>query len=195
MTKVGVTGGIGSGKTLICQVFEKLGIPVFYADEEAKRLLNDDPQVKEAVMKYFGREIYDESGIKKALLASKIFNNQEALREINSIVHPAVRRLFLEWAESKESVFHYLIEEAAILFESGSYKDLDFNVLVYAPEELRIERVAKRDNTNREHIKTRMKHQMKDEEKIQLVEAVIYNDESQLVIPQILEIHQQLTKK
>ncbi|MGM0530353.1 MAG: dephospho-CoA kinase [Bacteroidota bacterium] len=195
MTKVGVTGGIGSGKTLICQVFEKLGIPVFYADEEAKRLLNDDPQVKEAVMKYFGREIYDESGIKKALLASKIFNNQEALREINSIVHPAVRRLFLEWAESKESVFPYLIEEAAILFESGSYKDLDFNVLVYAPEELRIERVAKRDNTNREHIKTRMKHQMKDEEKIQLVEAVIYNDESQLVIPQILEIHQQLTKK
>ena len=195
MTKVGVTGGIGSGKTLICQVFEKLGAPVFYADEEAKRLLNDDPQVRDAVIEYFGREIYDDQGIKKALLASKIFNSREALRKINNIVHPAVRRLFLKWTEARESVFPYAIEEAALLFESGFYKDLDFNILVYAPEELRIERVMQRDNTNREHIKARMKHQMKDEEKIPGVEAVIYNDDSQMVIPQILDIHKQLTRK
>ncbi|MFP4621350.1 MAG: dephospho-CoA kinase [Bacteroidales bacterium] len=195
MTKVGITGGIGSGKTLICQVFEKFGIPVFYADEEAKKLLNNDPKVKEAIKEFFGSEVYNESGIDKAFLASKIFNNGDALAKVNSIVHPEVRKSFLRWARAKESAYPYVIEEAAILFESGGYKDLDFSVLVYAPEELRIKRVTERDKTNREDVEARMKHQMKDEEKINMADAVIYNDESQLVIPQILRIHQQLNRK
>lgn len=195
MTKIGVTGGIGSGKTLICQVFEKLGIPVFYADKEAKKLQNEDPEVRESMMEYFGNEIYDENGINKAFLASKIFSNSDALRKVNSIVHPAVRKLFLRWAEEKETESPYIIEEAAILFESGAYKDLDFNILVYAHEELRITRVIERDNADREQIKARMKHQMKDEEKIGMADTVIYNDESQMVIPQVLEIHQKLNRK
>lgn len=196
MIKVGVTGGIGSGKSLICKVFEKLGIPVFYADKEAKKLLYDDPQVKKAMVDCFGKNIYDEKGIKKAFLASKIFNNKDALRTVNSIVHPAVRKLFLKWAREKETaLLPYVVEEAAILFESGAYKDLDLNILVYAPEKLRIKRVMQRDNLDQQHIKARIKHQMKDEEKIQMADEVIYNDESQLVTPQILKIHQQLTKK
>jgi dephospho-CoA kinase len=194
MIKVGVTGGIGSGKTLICRVFEKLGVPVFYADDEAKRLLDADPEVKEAMMEYFGRDIYDDKGLKKAHLASKIFNNQDALSKVNSIVHPAVRQLFVGWAKEKEAAFPYVIEEAAILFESGVYKDLDFNILVYAPEELRISRVISRDNIDREKVKVRMQHQMRDEEKINMADAVIYNDESRLVLPQILEINKRLTR-
>lgn len=195
MTKVGVTGGIGSGKSLICQIFEKLGIPVFYADQEAKKLLDEDPKVQEAVIDYFGPDIYGENGIKKSLLATKIFNNRDALRTVNSIVHPVVRELFFRWTEENENAFPYVIQEAAILFESGGYKDLDFNILIYSPEDLRIKRAAWRDNTDEEHIKARMKHQMNDEEKIEMADAVIYNDESQLVIPQILDIHQQLTRK
>jgi dephospho-CoA kinase len=194
MIKVGVTGGIGSGKTLVCRVFEKLGIPVFYADDEAKRLLDADPEVKETMMEYFGRDIYDDNGLKKANLASKIFNNQDALDKVNSIVHPAVRQLFVEWAKEKEFAFPYVIEEAAILFESGVYKDLNFNILVYAPEELRISRVISRDNTDRGKVRARMQHQMKDEEKISMADAVIYNDESRLVLPQILEIHKRITR-
>lgn len=192
MTKVGVTGGIGSGKTLICQVFEKLGIPVFYADDEAKRLLNTDPQVKESMREYFGKDIYDDTGIKKAYLASKIFNNKDALSKVNSIVHPVVRKLFARWVKEKEAAFPYVIEEAAILFESGVYQDLDYNILVYAPEELRINRVISRDHASMEQVKARMEHQMKDEDKMAMADAVIYNDESRLVIPQILEIHQRL---
>ena len=195
MTKVGVTGGIGSGKTLICQVFEKLGIPVFYADKEAKKLQNEDPEIRKSMMEYFGSEIYNENGINTALLASKIFSDSDALRKVNSVVHPAVRKLFLRWAEEKETESPYVIEEAAILFESGAYKDLDFNILVYAPKDLRITRVVKRDNADREEVKARMKHQMKDEEKIGMADTVIYNDESQMVIPQVLEIHQKLNRK
>ena len=194
MTKVGVTGGIGSGKTLICQIFEKLGIPVFNADDEAKCLLNVDPQVKASMMEYFGKDIYDDTGIKKAYLASKIFNNKDALSKVNSIVHPVVRQLFIRWAKEKEAAFPYIIEEAAILFESGVYQDLDFTILVYAPEELRISRVISRDHASREQVRARMEYQMKDEEKIDMADAVIYNDESRLVIPQILEIHQRLTR-
>jgi dephospho-CoA kinase len=195
MIKVGITGGIGSGKTLVCQVFEKLGVPVFYADREAKKLQNEDPDVKKAMIEYFGAEIYDSTGLKKAVLASKIFNNPVALQKVNKIVHPAVRNLFTKWVKERQDSYDYVIEEAAILFETGLDKELDFNILVYAPEKLRIKRVTERDQAKEQEVKERMQHQMKDEEKINRADAVVYNDGSQMVLPQILEIHNRLIKK
>ncbi len=193
MIKVGITGGIGSGKTLICQVFEKLGAPVFYADIEAKKILNHDKTVVDKVSSIFGADIYDEAGINKAKLSEVIFNNQEALNTINSIVHPVVKAHFQNWLSNLKTP--YAIEEAAILVETGSYKDLDVNILVYAPKELRISRAMARDGKPRKEIEERMKNQMPDEEKFQKVNEVIYNDNSRMVIPQILEIHERLTNQ
>lgn len=194
MRKTGVTGGIGSGKTLVCQVFEKLGVPVFYADQQARRIYDEDDQVKEAMIEYFGRGIYGPSGLRKDLLASKIFHDPEALQQVNNLVHPAVKRRFLHWCEQQKKAA-YVIEEAAILFETGSHKDLDHTILVYAPEEVRVQRVMKRDGVDQETVRARMAHQMNDENKIDQAGFVIYNDESRLVIPQILEIHHTLIGK
>ena len=188
MIRVGITGGIGSGKTLVCQIFEKMGIPVFYADQEAKRIMNRDPEVKEALSRHFGSDMYDESGIKKAKLADIIFSSNEALTIINSIVHPVVRKAFDRWSEQQHTP--YVIEEAAILFESGAHTMLDQTVLVYAPRELRIARAMKRDGTTREHIEQRMKNQHPDEDKLHRADFVIYNDDSRMVIPQVLELHE-----
>jgi dephospho-CoA kinase len=195
MTKVGVTGGIGSGKTVICAVFKKLGIPVFNADQQAKSLMNTDPKIIKQIKGFFGNSIYGDHGIKKAALASIIFNNNDALEKINSIVHPEVRESFFHWAGKRESHFPYLIEEAAILFESGGYKDMDISILVYATEDLRIKRVMQRDQVDRAWVESRIRHQMADEEKLHLADEVIYNDGSRMVIPQILDIHHKLTRK
>lgn len=193
MIKVGVTGGIGSGKTLICKVFERLGAPVFYADQEAKKILNQDQQVVQQIKNTFGAGIYDETGINKATLADIIFNDDETLNKINNIVHPVVRSYFKKWLDK---VNHpYAIEEAAILVETGAHNELDYTVLVYAPKELRISRTMQRDGSTREHIESRMKNQMPDEEKFKKVNYVIYNDNSRMVIPQVLEIHEQLINK
>ena len=193
MIKVGITGGIGSGKTLICQIFEKLGTPVFYADYEAKKILNHNKSVVDEVSSIFGEDIYDEAGINKARLANVIFNNQDALDTINNIVHPVVKSRFQNWLSTLNTP--YAIEEAAILVETGSYKELDHTILVYAPKELRISRAMSRDGKTREEIVERMKNQMPDEEKFQKVNGVIYNDNSRMVIPQILELHEQLTNQ
>ena len=193
MIKVGVTGGIGSGKTLICQIFEKIGMPVFYADSEARKILNHDKTVVDKVSSLFGADIYNEDGINKARLANVIFNNQDALNTINSIVHPVVKSRFQNWLSTLNTT--YAIEEAAILVETGSYKELDYTVLVYAPKELRISRAMSRDGNTREEIEERMKNQIPDEEKFQKVNKVIYNDNSRMVIPQVLEIHEQLTNQ
>jgi len=193
MIKVGITGGIGSGKTLICQIFEKLGAPVFYADDEAKKILNHDKNVVAKVSNVFGADIYDENGINKAKLANVIFHNQEALDTINNIVHPEVKLRYKNWLSTLNTP--YAIEEAAILVETGSYKELDYTVLVYAPKELRISRAISRDGKTRQEIEKRMKNQMPDEEKFHKVDEVIYNDNARMVIPQILGIHERLTNQ
>ncbi len=193
MIKVGVTGGIGSGKTLICKIFEKLGVPVFYADQEAKKILNKDRAVVEKIKQTFGPGIYDENGINKTTLANIIFNDSEALQKINNIVHPVVKNHFKEWLNTVD--YSYAIEEAAILIETGSHHDLDYNILVYAPKELRISRVMQRDGATRNEIESRMKNQMPDEEKFKKVNYIVYNDNSRMILPQVLEIHEQLTNK
>ena len=194
MIKVGITGGIGSGKTTVCRVFELFGIPVFYADEESKKILDEDTIAKEKIIKTFGDEIVNESGmIDRKKLAVLVFNNKIRLELLNSVLHPAVGRKFEEWA-IKHQDNKYVLKEAAILFESGAYKQVDKTITVASPMELRINRSLNRDGITLEQIQNRMKYQMSDKDKIKQSQFVIYNDEEQLLIPQIIKIHQSLSK-
>ncbi len=189
MLKIGVTGGIGSGKTLICTAFSKMGIAVYNADYEAKQLISNNSYVKNKLIHTFGHKIYKpEGGIDRKKLASIIFNNKKALETINAIVHPAVEKHFKDWADTKTDK-KFVIKEAAILFESGSYKELDKIITVTAPEEVRIERVMNRDKIGRQSVEARIKNQMPDKQKIELSDYVIYNDGKQMLLPQIIEIY------
>lgn len=192
MLKVGLTGGIGSGKTLISQVFIKLGIPVFNADSEAKKITNSDKFVINALKTEFGDDIYIDDKINRNKLAELIFKDQEVLKKVNSIIHPKVREYFALWYAKQNSP--YVIEEAAILFESGVNKELDFTINVHADELVRVDRVKLRDNITIEKIKDRMQNQLSDEKRIELADFTIYNDGDQMVLPQILKIHNQILK-
>lgn len=193
MIRVGLTGGIGSGKSLIAKIFEKLHVPVFYADTEAKILLDKDPEVINNLKANFGYNIYKAHKIDKAKLASIIFNNDKALETVNQIVHPKVRENFTIWAQKQNTP--YVIMEAAILFESGGYKDMDGNILVYAPEALRIQRVIERDNTTAKEVKSRIQNQQPDEKKLDKADWILYNDATKMLLPQIIELDQILKNK
>ena len=192
MLKIGITGGIGSGKTTVCKIFQQLGVPVYNADIEAKKLLDFNEAVKSEIIAIFGNNIIAKNGyIDRVKLGAIVFNNKEKLTQLNSIVHPAVAQHFTDWINNNKTK-DYIIKEAAILFESGSYKAVDKIITVIAPLELRIQRSMERDNTDRSTIEQRIKNQMSDEEKIKMSHFVIENNESQLLIPQVLKIHQEL---
>ncbi len=191
MKKIGITGGIGSGKTTVCNIFRILGIPVFDSDLEARNIINSDLKVKNELMACFGRDIYSENGLHREKMAAIIFNNKAALKKMNSIVHPAVRSYFSEWC-IKNNNKPYVLQEAAILFESGGYKQMDKIITIYAPVEERIKRVVERSNTSFDEVSRRIKNQLSDEEKIKKSDFVINNYSSNLVIPQVLNIHKQL---
>ncbi len=192
MLKVGITGGIGSGKTTVCKIFELLDVPTYYADTEAKKLLNFNTEIKQSVVKEFGTGILNKEGfIDRPMLASLVFNNKEKLQLLNNIIHPAVAADFENWQKTHFSK-KYILKEAAILFESGAHKQVDKIISVTAPLELKISRTMKRDNISEELVKQRMENQLSDEEKIKLSDYIIHNDEQKLIIPQILEIHEQL---
>lgn len=194
MLKVGITGGIGSGKTTVCKVFHLLGVPVYYADEEAKKLLEENAEVKSKIIQTFGIEVTDEiARIDRKKLASLVFNDKENLDKLNSIVHPAVAKHFDDWLKENKTA-KYILKEAAILFESGAYKMTDKVITVVAPIELKIARAMERDKTDREAIEQRINNQMSDEDKMKRSQFVIKNDEIELLIPQVLEIHQELIK-
>lgn len=194
MIKIGITGGIGSGKTTVCKVFELLGVPVYYADIEAKQILNSNLEVKKNIITTFGNSVLnDEDKIDKKKLASLVFNNKENLEKLNSIVHPAVREHFENWIQ-QHSTQKYILKEAAILFESGSYKLVDKIITVVAPLELKISRTIQRDKVTQAEVELRISNQLNDDEKIKRSQFVIHNDEQQLLIPQILKIHDQITK-
>ncbi len=194
MLKIGITGGIGSGKTTICKVFQLLGVSVYYADEEAKRLLDVNDEVKKCVIKTFGNEVTDSKGfIDRKILAALVFNDKENLEKLNNIVHPAVGKHFENWLKENQSA-KYILKEAAILFESNAYKVVDKIITVVAPLELKIHRAMQRDKTDRTTIEQRINNQISDEERIKKSQFVIHNDELQLLIPQIMDIHQQLMK-
>ena len=188
MKKIGITGGIGSGKTTVCNIFKLLGIAVFHADDEARNLQNNDPQIINALTELFGAHIYSPNGIlDRKKLAAIIFNDQRALANVNAIIHPLVRRRFLEWVENNGNA-PYVLYEAAILLESGYASDFDKNILILADENIRIDRVIRRDQTSVALIKQRIKNQMTDIQKIKMVDYTIENNDAKLLFPQILEL-------
>ena len=191
MLKVGVTGGIGSGKTTVCKVFELLGIPVFYADDVAKSIMQTDPVLKTALLNTFGENSYTKDGmLNRAYISSIVFNDKQELEKLNSLVHPAVLRAFDIWVlEHHESP--YVIKEAALLYESGGFKMCDKSILVIAPTLIKMNRVKLRDGISEEDIQLRMNRQFSDEMKIKYADHILNNDEQQLLIPQIIHLHQQ----
>lgn len=190
--KIGITGGIGSGKTFICKLFEALGIPVYNADEEAKRLMNSDARIKEKLIEQFGEATYKEGRLDRAFLADMVFSDKEKLELLNSIVHPIVIQEAKDWAERQTT--RYSLKEAALLFESGSYKDLDYTILVTAPMDIRIQRVIERDGATEQQVRERMNKQLSDEEKLQLADFVIVNDGITPLLPQVWTLHQKFLK-
>ncbi len=184
MIKIGITGGIGSGKSVVASLFALSSIPVYIADEESKWLTNNSPIIRGKLTALFGPEIYTSEGLDKKLLASYIFNDPERLRQVNQIIHPEVNRHFSAWAEKQTSPLCAI--ESAILFESGFNKIVDISLMVYAPKELRIERASIRDSVSREEIGRRINSQMSDEEKRDRSDYVIYNDNKQALIPQVV---------
>lgn len=191
MIKVGITGGIGSGKTTVCKLFELLGVPVYYSDTEAKKLLDGDEVVKQQIVDLFGHDVIDESGkVDRKKMAALVFNNKERLEQLNAVVHPAVGLHFDAWCKKQVAIF--VLKEAAILFESGAHKQVDKVIVVSAPLDLKVERVMKRDKVAKEEVLKRIKNQMADEEKMKLADHVIYNDEKELLIPQVIRVYQQL---
>jgi len=194
MLRIGITGGIGSGKTTVCKLFELQGIPVFYSDAQARTAMNTDLDLADGIRQTFGKDIYFENGLlDRKKLASIVFSDDSKLKELNALVHPAVFRRFHIW--SAEQTSPYVLKEAAILFESDSYKDCDGIILVKAPLDLKIARVIKRDAITKQEVLNRMEKQLSDEEKLKLSDFIIENDEKQLLVPQVLKLHQQLLNK
>jgi dephospho-CoA kinase len=190
MLKVGITGNIGSGKTTVSKIFEILGVPVFYADDAAKNVMVEDPILIDGLKKEFGSESYfDDGSLNRKHIAGIVFNNETELVKLNAIVHPAVFRAFDNWVDGIKKA-PYVMKEAALLFESSSYKMCDKTIMVTAPLELRINRVMQRDNLTRAEIESRNSRQFSEEKKIQLADFVICNDDTELVIPQVLQLHQ-----
>lgn len=194
MYKVGITGGIGSGKSTICKVFQTLGIPVYDSDSRGKILLKDDPGVKEKVIEAFGVEAYQADGsVDRNFLGAKVFSNAAARDRLNAIVHPAVRRDLEEWLEQQNAP--YVLKEAAILIESGAYKEVDAIITIEADVAQRIRRVMGRDDVEETKVTDRMKAQLSDEERRPYATHIIYNNDDQLVIPQVLKIHEDIISK
>lgn len=188
MKKIGITGGIGSGKSTVCEIFKSLGVAIFHADDEARDLQNNDLQIKNLLIELFGEHIYSQDGmLDRKKLAEVIFNDSKALAKVNAIIHPAVHKCFLKWAENHQDA-PYFLYEAAILLESGYAYDFDRNILIVADEKLRIERVIMRDHTSEELVRQRIMNQMPDIQKIKMVDYIIENNNEKLLFPQIIEL-------
>lgn len=187
MTKIiGLTGGIGSGKSVVAKVFATLGIPVFNADEEAKHIMQTSPIIQAKLMQQFGGDIYNESGLQKEKLAAIVFNDPFQLQLLNAIVHPVTIQAAKDWAANQTSP--YVIKEAALIFESGSAEGLFKVIGVTAPMPLRMHRVMQRDGITKDQVEARMRNQISDPIKMRLCDFVIHNDNQQMVIPQVLAI-------
>lgn len=193
MKIIGLTGGIGSGKSTVARVFATFNIPIYNSDIEAKKLMNSSSEIKVQLISEFGEEVYLQNYLNKKFLANIIFNDKNKLNFVSSVVHPVVINHFNSWVSLQTSA--YVIKENAILFESGMSKNVDYIITVTAPEETRIKRVQKRDKTTYEEVKSRIKNQISDKEKIKKSDFVIFNDNTRLILPQILKIHQTILKR
>lgn len=190
---VGLTGGIGSGKTTVARIFEQLDVPVYYADDRSRQLLDTDKLLQQKLQDLLGTEVVKSGKIDRPLMASKIFGNKELLQQANALIHPAVAEDFASWYETQQS--QYVIREAAILYESGSYKDCQYVVVVQAPEPLRIKRVIQRSQTTEEEVRRRMQNQWPQEEKIRRADYQVTNDGQHLLIKQIIAIHEDIIRR
>lgn len=188
--KVGLTGGIGSGKTTVAEMFMGHGIPVFNSDNEAKKLMVESEELKAGIVSLFGEKAYQDGVLNRKYIASKAFGDDTLLENLNKLVHPAVRKRFKEWLTAQDAP--YVIQEAAILFENGVYKEYDAMILVWAPKEQRIQRIIERDGSKREDILERMNHQMDDAEKSALADFIIENINLEHTALQVLDVHEQL---
>ena len=190
MLRIGITGGIGSGKSTIAKVFETLGVPVYYADEAAKWLMENNDALKESIQQHFGEKVYVDGKLNRALLASLVFSQPEQLAALNHLVHPATMADAARWMQQQTAP--YVLKEAALLFESGSSADLDYVIGVTAPEALRIKRAMQRDGVTRDEVLKRMRNQIEEHIKMRLCDFVIQNDEQSLVVPKVIALHEQI---
>jgi dephospho-CoA kinase len=190
MLKIGLTGGMGSGKTTVSQIFSVLGIPVLYADDVAKNVMIKDENLKQNIVSLFGDKAYIENLLNRKYIADIVFKDQFKLEQLNAIVHPATIAAADKWISEQTSP--YVIKEAALMFESAAAGHLDYVIGVYAPQHLRLHRVINRDNVIREDVLARMNNQIDETIKMKLCDFIIVNDEQQAVLPQVLSLHERL---
>ncbi len=195
MLKIGLTGGIGSGKSYISRIFQELGVPVYDADTEARRLMEEDIDLKEKISELFGEHAYQGNYLNRSYISEYVFTDKELLAKLNALVHPVVHEDFIKWANSKPEDIKYVIKEAAILIESGGYMQMDLNILVTADQETRIERVMERDAVSSEKVKDRMRNQASDDEKKKYADIIISNEKNSMILQQIVDLHQKLINK
>lgn len=192
MVKVGITGGIGSGKSVVCRVFSTLGIPVFNADDTARDLVESDASLIKGISALFGPDIYAAGKLDRAKVSSIVFHEPGKLQQLNALVHPATIQYAHDWFARQQAP--YVIKEAAIFFESGSYTEMDVMIGVYAPQEVRIQRAMKRNNMSREKVLSIIAQQMDEDEKMKRCKYVIVNDDVSAIVPQVLRIHETLAE-
>lgn len=193
MLKIGITGGIGSGKSTVCLFFKQLGVPVYSADEKAKKLIDINRNLQNSIIREFGKEAFSDGKYNRSYIANLVFRDPSQLKKLNQLIHPAVTNDFNSWVK-KHSDKVYILHEAAILFESDTAKYMDKSILVDAPEDLRIQRIINRDKTDRASVLKRMKNQWPTDKIRPMADWVIQNDQKTLVLPQVLRIHEQLIK-
>ncbi len=191
MLRIGLTGGIGSGKSTVAKVFETLGVPVYYADDAAKRIMNEDEELKKQIKQQFGETVYTEGKLNRKALAEIVFTDPAKLNRLNAITHPATIADAERWMQKQTTP--YAIKEAALIFESGAQEFLDYVIGVTAPAPLRIQRTMHRDGVTREEVMARMDKQMEESIKMKLCDFVLTNDEQAMLLPQVIELHNKLS--
>ena len=191
MLKVGLTGGIGSGKTTVSEIFYSLGIPVYNSDERAKYLMENDTSLRKAIIEYFGEESYRSEGLNRLYLSKEVFSDKSKLQKLNSLVHPVVGNDFAAWCKDQSAPF--VVKEAAILIESGGYKGLDKIIIITASENTRMDRVMDRDNAKASEVRNRINNQMADSERLEYADFIVNNDGKEMLIPQVKQVFNRLT--
>jgi dephospho-CoA kinase len=191
MLQIGITGGIGAGKSLVASVFNLLEVPVYNADERAKWLMNSDPNLKKAIVQLFGKDSYKNNQLNRSYLAEKVFPHADQLKKLNETVHPAVGKDYRRWVEIQiQNSSSYCMKEAALMFETASYRQLDYTLLIHANEEIRMKRVMNRDpDRSKKQINAIMQKQMPEKNKLMLADYIIDNNGDKMLLPQILKLH------